>query len=49
MDSTRLGDGVKTAILEADAVHVSPISVYEIVRKSAPGQWPEIVPHIDAS
>ena len=40
MDSTRLGDGVKTAILEADAVHVSPISVYEIVRKARPdGRW----------
>ena len=40
MDSTRLGDGVKTAILEADAVHVSPISVYEIVREARPdGRW----------
>ena len=39
---------MKTAILEADAVHVSPISVYEVVRKARLGEWPEIVPHIDA-
>ena len=40
MDSSRLGGGAKTAILEADAVHVSPISVYEIVRKARPeGRW----------
>ena len=48
MDSTRLGDGVKAAILDADAVHVSPISVYEVVRKARLGKWPKIVPHIDA-
>ena len=47
MDSSRLGGGAKTTILEADAVHVSPISVYEIVRKARLGKWPEIVPHID--
>ena len=40
MDSTRLRDGVKTAILEADAVHVSPINVYQIIRKTRPdGRW----------
>ena len=48
MDSARLGEGVKTAILEADAVHVSPISVYEVVRKARLGKWPEIAPHINA-
>ena len=48
MDSSRLGSDAKTAIIEADAVHVSPISVYEIVRKARLGKWPEIVPHIDA-
>ncbi len=48
MDSARLGGNAKTAILEADAVHISPISVYEIVRKARLGKWPEIVPHIDA-
>ena len=48
MDSARLGGGAKTAILDADAVHVSPVSVYEIVRKAHLGKWPEIVPHVDA-
>ena len=48
MDPTRLGGGAKTAILDADAVHVSPISVYEVVRKARLGKWPEIAPHIDA-
>ena len=48
MDSARLGGGAKTAILDADAVHVSPISVYEVVRKAHLGKWPDIVPHVDA-
>ena len=48
MDSVRLGGGAKAAILDADAVHVSPISVYEVVRKARLGKWPEIVPHVDA-
>ena len=48
MDSARLGGGVKTAILEADAVHVSPISAYEVERKARLGKWPEIVPHMRA-
>ena len=48
MGSARLGGGAKTAILDADAVHVSPISVYEVVRKARLGKWPEIVPHVDA-
>ena len=48
MDSARLGGGAKTGILDADAVHVSPISVYEVVRKARLGKWPEIVPHVDA-
>ena len=48
MDSRRLGGAVKTADLDADAVHVSPISAYEIVRKARLGKWPAIVPHIDA-
>ena len=47
MDSARLGGGAKTAILDADAVHVSPISVYEVIRKARLGKWPEIVPHVD--
>ena len=48
MDSTRLTGGAKKAILDADAVHVSPISAYEVVRKARLGKWPDIVPHIDA-
>ena len=48
MDSARLGGGAKTGILDADAVHLSPISVYEVVRKARLGKWPEIVPHLDA-
>ena len=48
MDSSRLSVTAKTAILEADAVHVSPISVYEILRKARLGKWPEIVPHMHA-
>ena len=48
MDSARLGGGAKTAILDANAVHVSPISVYEVVRKAHLGKWPDIVPHVDA-
>ena len=47
MDSARLGGGAKTAILDADAVHVSPISVYEVIRKARLGKWPEIVPYVD--
>ena len=41
----RLGSGAKEAIAGADAVLVSPISVYEVTRKARLGQWPEIVPH----
>lgn len=48
MDSAGPGGGAKTAILDADAVHVSPISVYEVVRKAHLGKWPEIVSHVDA-
>ena len=37
---------MKEAILAADAVYVSPISIYEVVRKVAIGKWPEIVPNL---
>lgn len=47
MDSSRLTGVARTAIHEADSVHVSPISAYEVVRKARLGKWPEIVPHID--
>ncbi len=48
MDPVRLRDRVKSVIREADSVHVSPISVYEIVRKAQRGQWPEVVPHLES-
>ena len=48
MDPSRLREGVQAAILEADSVHVSPISVYEVVRQAQLGKWPEIVAHLDA-
>lgn len=46
MAPARLGSGAKEAITGADAVFVSPISVYEVTRKARLGRWPEIVPHI---
>ena len=48
MDSARLGESVKETITQADSVQVSPISVYEVMRKARLGKWPEIVPHVDA-
>ncbi len=46
MAPDRLGRGAKEAITVADAVFVSPISVYEVTRKAGLGKWPEILPHI---
>ena len=46
MKPSRLGEAVKAAIMEADSVAVSPISVYEVTRKARLGKWPEIVPHV---
>ncbi len=46
MKPSRLGEAVKTAIVEADSVAVSPISVYEVTRKAHLGKWPEIIPHV---
>ena len=46
MKPTRVGDTAKAAILEADSVLVSPISVYEVTRKTRLGKWPEIAPHV---
>ena len=48
MDSGRLAAGARAAMLEADAVQVSPVSAHEVVRKARLGEWPEILPHIDA-
>lgn len=46
MAPARLGGGAKEAISGADAVFLSPISVYEVTREARLGKWPEIVPHI---
>ena len=46
MAPARLGSGAKEAIAGADAVFVSPISLYEVTRKAHLGKWPEIVPQI---
>ncbi|MCY3931993.1 MAG: type II toxin-antitoxin system VapC family toxin [Acidobacteria bacterium] len=48
LDSSRLTAVARAAILDADAVHVSPISLYEVTQKARLGKWPEIAPHIDA-
>ena len=47
MDPARLREGVQAVILQADSVRVSPISVYEVVRRARFGKWPEIVPHLE--
>ena len=46
MAPARLGSDAKEAITGANAVFVSPISVYEVTRKARLGRRPEIVPHI---
>lgn len=35
------------AISEAEAVFVSPISVFEIGQKAKAGKWPEMLPFVD--
>lgn len=44
----RLTATVKAAVLNADVVYVSPISVYEVTRKVRLGKWPDMAPHVDA-
>ena len=48
MAPARLQESVKAVILEADSVHVSAISAYEVARKAQLGKWPEVVPHLGA-
>ena len=48
MAPERLTDTVKAAVLDADVVYVSPISVYEVTRKVRLGKWPDMAPHVDA-
>ncbi len=48
MAPDRLTNTVKAAVLDADVVYVSPISVYEVTRKVRLGKWPDMAPHVDA-
>lgn len=44
-DEGQLSPNAKQAIQGADAVHVSPISFFEIGQKVRLGKWPAMVPH----
>lgn len=44
-DDAQLSPGARRAILGADAVHVSPISFFEIGQKVRAGKWPGMVAH----
>ena len=44
-DEAQLSPNARQAILEADAVHVSPITFFEIGQKVRHGKWPEMAPH----
>ena len=44
----RLTATAKAAILRADSVHVSPVSLYEVAWKVRLGKWPQVRPHLDA-
>lgn len=48
MAPDRLAGTAKAAVLDADVVYVSPISVYEVTRKVRLGKWQEMAPHVDA-
>lgn len=43
-DERQLSDPALAAIAAADAVHVSPISFFEIGQKVRTGKWPEMAP-----
>jgi len=45
--SDRLSGTAREAIGAAEAVQVSPISLYEIGQKTRAGKWPEMVPIVD--
>ena len=45
-DTTQLSPRAHKAILEADAVYVSPITFFEIGQKVRVGKWPEMIPHV---
>lgn len=44
----RLPGSVLHLINTADAVHVSPVSLYEIAQKVRLGRWPEMAEHANA-
>ena len=48
MAAHRLTEAAKTAISTAQAVHVSPISLFEVAQKVRVGKWPEMQPHLSA-
>ena len=48
MAAHRLTETAKTAISTADAVHGSPIRLFEVPRKVRTGKWPEMRPHLPA-
>jgi PIN domain nuclease of toxin-antitoxin system len=39
---------LKRAIVEAQAVYVSPISLYEIAQKCRIGKWDDMLPHVES-
>lgn len=43
----RLSGRAVGAILEADAVFVSPVSFFEIGQKVRRGKWPEMAPYVE--
>jgi PIN domain nuclease of toxin-antitoxin system len=47
-DDPRLSARALAAIRAASAVHVSPISFYEIGQKARLGKWPELADLVDA-
>ena len=44
--SVRLSQRAKTAIIGASAIHVSPVSFFEIGQKVRLGKWPEMAPFV---
>lgn len=45
-DDDRLSAVARAALAEAEAVHVSPISFFEIGQKVRIGKWPEMAPFL---
>ena len=45
LDAGRLSSNAVSAINSANAVRVSPISIFEITQKVRVGKWPEMAPY----